>query len=759
MHRGKLDPALLLMSLGLLSAGLLANALDQREVAHWLWISSSLLMAAVIGVEVILSLIRRQIGVDLIALLSITAALQFSQFLVAAVVAVMLASGRTLEYFTSQRAERELKRLIQRAPTFAWQIKGDSLTRVALGELGPGQHIFVHMGDIIPLDGKLIKTGATIDESALTGESIPVEYASGANIRSGAVNVGPPFTLQITNGAKDSTYAGIVRMAEAARRSRAPFVRAADRFALMLIPITLLIAGAGWLWSQDPLRALAVVVVSTPCPLILAVPIAILSGISRCARRGILVKDGTTLEALAKTRIVMLDKTGTLTTGRAAIERIETTGTISRDQLLYWAGSLAQGSPHPVSMAIATAAQQRCPTRLVVPTEIVEHAGAGLAGQVDGHWIKLGSLAFVAAEGDAWSGALLASMEYQGVSASFIAADGQLAGAVLFRDPLRSESALAVRRLKRLGVEKITMLTGDRLQTAQWVAMSAGIDEVLANLQPQDKVSAVQAASAKATTMMVGDGINDAPALAAADIGVAMGAAGASAASEAAGVVLLVDRLDRVAQALAIAQRSCSIARQSMLIGMGLSVLAMLVAAAGYLPPLAGALLQEVIDVGVILNALRALTPSGWRTSQALDSDQLERLGADHLKLVNVLETLNGLSCDFNKLAPEKRSAELQSLIGLIDQQLLPHERDDENRLYPLLHTYLRGEDPLATLSHTHREIFRLISVIKQLSEKLSVAPKTAELDQIHTALIRLDTLVALHVSQESELYSGLDPR
>jgi heavy metal translocating P-type ATPase len=755
MNRGKLDPALLVISLGALAAGLIAAALDVPDIARWSWIATSLLLTMVIGIEMIARLAKRQVGVDLIALLSMVGALYFSEFLVAAVIAVMLASGRTLEHFTAQRAERELKRLIQRAPTCAWQIEGEQLVSTALDQISPGAQILVRMGDVIPLDGTLINSGASIDESALTGEPIPVDYGCGAHIRSGSVNVGAAFALRVTHSASDSTYAGIVKMAENARRSRAPFVRAADRYALILIPVTLIIAGSAWFFSQDPLRALAVLVVSTPCPLILAVPIALLSGISRCARQGILVKDGATLEALANTRIVMLDKTGTLTTGHASINSVETRGDIDRDRLLLLAGSIAQGSRHPVSMAITAAARQSG-AALLMPLALTEQPGAGLSGRIDGQQIRLGSLAFVCADEDAWSKALLARVEYQGVGTSFIAVSGKVAGAILFSDPVRYESAFAVRAIKRAGVKKVTLLTGDRLATAQWAALAAGVDEVLAGLTPQDKVNAVQQACTEAMTMMVGDGINDAPALAAANVGVALGASGASAASEAAGVVLLVDRFDRVAHALHIAQRACAIARQCVFIGMGLSVLAMLVAAAGYLPPLTGAVLQELIDVSVILNALRALGSPGWRPVRGLHNELVQRLDADHLKMARVLETLNRLARDFAHLSPQVARSELRTLVNLLDKQLLPHELDDENRLYPLLLANLRGNDPFAALSHTHREIFRLARVLGHLNAGLLTDPKAPEREEIHTTLIRLDTLLTLHFAQENELYRSL---
>jgi heavy metal translocating P-type ATPase len=758
MGKNGLNPALLAISLGTLTAGIIASLLARQELAHGLWAYGSALVALVIGIEIVSNLARRKLGVDLIALLSICAALSFSEFLVASVVGVMLASGRTLEYFTSQRATRELKRLIQRAPSFAWQVEGGDLKRVPLQSVVPGQLILVRMGDVVPLDGNLEGSGATLDESALTGEPIPVDHRSGDGIRSGVVNAGPPFSLRVTHSAQESTYAGIVKMAVSARQSRAPFVRAADRYALVLIPVTLLIAGAGWAWSADPIRALAVIVVSTPCPLILAVPVAILSGISRCARRGILIKDGATLEALAGTQRVLLDKTGTLTLGHPSVTGVEPKGDIDAKRLLYLAGSLAQGSPHPVSAAIAAYARTDS-MALAMPTQVIEQPGSGLCGEVEGHQVRLGGADFVGSAADNWSLTLMARLDFQGLGSSLVSIDGQLAGAILFADPLRKEAARALRKFKRMGVDKVVMLTGDRLETAELIALSAGVDEVNAGLSPEDKVRMVQRSCVAGVTMMVGDGINDAPALAAADIGVAMGANGASAASESAGVVLLVDRLDRVTEALEVSKRTYRIARQSLLIGVGLSVTAMLIAAAGYLPPLAGAILQEGIDVGVILNALRALGAGRGQGSPGLMQENLERLAADHLKMAHVLRQLGFLARSFSSLPAGQAAGQLTALMTLLDQELLPHEHDDEERVYPGLVGYLKGDDPLITLSHTHREVFRMISVLRHMNKQLTDQPSVVDLTEVQTLLIRLDTLLSLHFSQENELYHALDVR
>jgi heavy metal translocating P-type ATPase len=758
VNRRKLDPALLAVSFGTLAAGGVASSLGEMALAHGLWAAAAALMGLVLAVEVVVALARGQVGVDLMALLSIVGALYFLQFLVGAVIAAMLASGRTLEYFSSQRAERELRRLVDRAPAFAWKMDGDRLARLPVGSIVPSDTIMVRMGDVLPLDGQLLSPTATLDESALTGEPVPVVHTCQDPLRSGCVNAGEGFWLKVTRNASDSTYAGIVRMAENAKRSRAPFIRAADRYALLLIPTTVLLATAAWLWSGDPLRALAVIVVSTPCPLILAAPIALLSGISRCARRGVVVKDGTTLEAMAHTRFILLDKTGTLTTGRVAVHSIESVGQNSRDELLFLAGALARGSSHPVSAAIAQAAEQARQQPGVV-SQRLEAPGAGISGSVDGRNARLGTLAFVGHEGNAWAAALLGRLDYQGLGASFIACDDGLLGAILFTDPLRRDAPAAVRSFRRLGAQSVTMITGDRLSTAQWVGIAAGVDDIQANLGPEQKVETVQRMRAQGVTLMVGDGINDAPALAAADVGIAMGANGAGAASQAAGVVVLLDRLDRIAEALAISQRTWRIARQSIMVGMGLSVAAMLVAAAGYLPPLAGALLQEAIDVGVILNALRALGGAGWQHAKALDAPRLQQLRAEHTQLQQVLDQLASLSRNLRRLTPQAARGELNALCDALEKVLLPHERSDERQVYPLLMAYLRGNDPLAALSHMHREIFRLARLLSRLSNGFMQSPEAAGLDEVHDTLIRLDALVTAHFAQEDELYSSLDQR
>ena len=760
-NNGWQNPALLAFTLIALLGGLLLRWFDNPQLAAQLWFLSAALLTAVLFFEIVARLLSREVGVDLIALLSLSGAMLLNQNLVAAVIALMLASGRTLEYFTSQRAERELKRLIDRAPRFALRLENDKFIQIPVEQVVVGDLLLLRMGEVVPVDGVLVSETATLDEAALTGEPLPITCKAGDKLRSGGVNVGAPLQLRASQTAAASTYAGIVKMAQVASQSRAPFSRMADRYALALIPLTLLIAGAAWLLSGDPVRALAVLVVATPCPLILAVPVAIMSGISRCAHRGILVKDGATLEALAGAQVLFLDKTGTLTSGHAQVQSVESDGRYSKEKLLYLAASLAQASPHPISAAIVEAASKSS-IQLTPPDQVKEQAGAGLSGMVDGHRVTLGAHDYSSLNQStqAWDASVLRRMDYQDSSGSFISVDGALVGAVLFADPLRIESPHALRQLRRAGIRKIVMLTGDRIETAQMIGLSAGVDEVRAGLDPAAKVSAVKQGSREGRTLMVGDGINDAPALAVADVGIALGASGATASSEAAGVVLLVDRLDRVAEALQIARRSRLIAKQGVLVGMGLSLLAMTAAALGFLPPLSGAILQEAIDVAVILNALRALG-AGFNSVSAekLQGERVDLLKHEHEALGHVLEEVHTLATQLPKYTREQAKEKLQHLLVLIETTLLPHEHADEDTLYPMLAKHLKGEDPMSAMSHTHREIFRLVKLLSRMCSDFSVNSEVLSLEEIQLLLVRLDTLLELHFGQENELYHILDMR
>lgn len=740
-----------------LAVGLVLSAFGHGQLAATLWNGSALLAAVLLLVEILARLRRREIGVDLIALLAIVTAVLFGQALVAALVALMLASGRALESYSGSRAEHELRRLIDRAPRMAWRYRDSELEQVPVEHIQAGDRLLVRLGEMVPVDGVVLDNSATLDESALTGEPLPVRREPGDTLRSGALNAGTPFEMRASHPATQSTYAAIVRMVEAARLSRAPFVRLADRYALLLIPVTLALAGIAWLISGDPLRVLAVLVVATPCPLILAVPIAIMSGISRCAHRGILIKDGATLEALARARRLFLDKTGTLTMGHVSVLAVESAGSHSREQLLRLAASLAQSSPHLVAQAIVETAQAHG-LSLERAQEVREQPGAGLCGVVAGHAVMLGGHDYVAAATTAlpWSEGMLRRMAYEVAGGSFIAIDGVMAGAVLFSDRLRLESPRALRLLRQAGIRHIVMLTGDRADAAQAIGMAVGVDEIHAGLSPAGKVAAIGQGRGEGTSLMVGDGINDAPALAAADVGIALGAGGTSASSEAAGVVLLVDRLDRVAEALRIARRSRAIAVQGVLVGMGLSLLAMLLAVAGYLPALAGAVVQEAIDLAVIGNALRALG-AGWRerATPRLAGDWIDSLREEHAALLPLLERLRTAAEGLDDAPPAQAREELAGLIEALKSQLVPHEQADEDSLYPQLSRRLPGEDPLAALSHTHREIFRLVHLLEQMN----AAPAGSSLEEIQRLLLRLDTLLSLHFAQEDELYHSLDSR
>jgi heavy metal translocating P-type ATPase len=463
----------------------------------------------------------------------------------------------------------------------------------------------VRQGEVVPVDGTVASGFAVLDQSALTGESAPVERQPGDAVLSGSTNTGAVFDLKATAPAAESTFAGIIRLVEAAQQSKAPMVRLADRYALWFLAVTVAVTGGAWLASGDPIRALAVLVVATPCPLILAVPVAIIAGVSRSAKRGVLVKGGGVLERLARIRRIVIDKTGTLTEGRAGLLAVQPSGRFSSDELLRLAATLDLASSHVLAEALVAAARGRG-LALGKPMDVKEDPGAGIEGTVEDRHVIIGAPGYLRARLGCGNAAVPA-VTIPGAVTVAVAVDGAMAGALIFSDQIRAEVPHTLQRLRSAGVARIVLASGDSEQVARRVGSRLDVDESQGALTPQDKVAIVLRERSGGPVMMVGDGVNDAPALAAADVGVALGARGAVASSEVADVVLLVDRIDRLADAIEIAQRSRRIAIECAVAGIALSLVAMAVAALGFLPPVQGALLQEAIDVGVISNALRAL--------------------------------------------------------------------------------------------------------------------------------------------------------
>ena len=572
--------------------------------AIWTAVTVPVLLALI--AEIVTSLRRGDLGLDIVAALSMTGALAVGESLAAAIVALMYAGGQYLESYAERAARREMTALLSRVPRTAVRHHDGRLEEVALELIVPGDRLLVRRGDVVPVDGSVAEGLAVLDQSALTGESLPVQLKSGEAVLSGSTNVGDAFDLTATYPAAQSTYAGVIRLVEAAQRSRAPMSRLADRYAIIFLVVTVALAAAAWLITGDPVRAVAVLVVATPCPLILAVPVAIVAGLSRAAKLGILIKGGKAIEMLAQIRSLVLDKTGTLTHGQAQIASIRAAEGMAADEVLRIAASLDQASKHIVAQTIVVEARGRG-LSLAIPTDVVETPGEGIAGRVEGRQVLVGGLHYVTGIIGASAAALLPHERTPGALAAAVAVDGRLAGVLILSDRLRAGTEQLLTSLRALGIERIVLATGDRREVAQAVAKGLSIDLVRSELSPDAKVIAVLSERKAGPVMMIGDGVNDAPALAAADIGLAMGAKGAAASAEAADVVLLVDQLDRVLPAIRIARRSRFIALQSVIAGMGLSFIAMIAAAFGYLPPVEGALLQEAIDVAVIFNALRAL--------------------------------------------------------------------------------------------------------------------------------------------------------
>ena len=752
-------PLLFILTTAGLAAGGGAWLAGDRQAAGVVWLAVAACGLAYACWVAAASIARGRLSVDLIALLALAGAIAVGELLAAAVISVMLASGRALEAWADYRARRDLSDLLARAPRTGRRYRDGSLEIVPLDRIGAGDLLLVAAGDVVPVDGTLAAGVAVLDESALTGEALPVEHVRGDTLRSGTVNAAGPFDLRATTNAADSTYAGIVRLVSEAENAQAPFVRLADRYALWFLPLTLAVAGAAWALGGAA-RAVAVLVVATPCPLILAAPVALFSGLSAAARRGIVVKNGGVLERLARCTTVLLDKTGTLTAGQPAVTAVVPAGALLPEEILGLAASLDQASGHVLAAAVVRAAAERgC--ALDPPADVTERAGQGIAGTVAGRRVRLGRADWAGVQGSPpWVRAVRRRAWLDGALTVFVGVDGAPAGALLLEDRIRPDARRTIRALRDGGIRRIVLATGDRAEAASAVGALTGVDEVLAELTPAGKLDAVRREQRRAAVIMTGDGINDAPALALADVGVAMGARGSTASSEAADAVLTVDHLGRLGEAVALARRTRRIALESVLAGMGMSLAAMGVAAAGFLPAVGGALLQEAIDVAVILNALRALRPvAAARPLTAADAALTRRFKAEHQVIRADIEELriaaDALTTD--PLVALAAMARARRVHTLLTDEIWPHESAEEADLYPALNRLLGGADPTAPMSRAHAEIAHQIARLGRLLADIGDrTPDEADVADLRGALYGLHAILRLHTAQEDEAYLSL---
>jgi heavy metal translocating P-type ATPase len=599
-------PALVL--LGLAGGALARFGFDEPEIARWIWLAALIIGGAPLVAQTVRGMLRGNFASDVVATLSIVTALAMGEYFAGLIIVLMQSGGEALERFSLRRASSALEQLLARAPRRAQRRSGDELVEVEVEEVKVGDLLVIRPGDLVPVDGTLLSERAAIDESALTGEPLTREKRAGDRLLSGGVNRGHAAEMRATAVAAASQYAKMVELVRRAQEERPPLQRLADRYAVWFTPLTLLMCALGWLITGEPRTILAVLVVATPCPLILAVPVAVISRINRAARAGIIVKGGAALEQIGRARAVVFDKTGTLTYGTPVVTGVVPFGDTTADELLRAAGGAEQLSAHPVGVALAEAAKRRVGA-LPLPEQFREEPGRGVEAVVGGRRVLVGSRSFLA---ERVAGLEIPQADGRAGLAAYVAIDGRLAGELRLDDQLRPGVPEMLRRLARLGVRQTAIFTGDHAANARAIGARAGIARVEADLLPEDKVRLVAALSEQyAPVVMVGDGINDAPALATATVGVAMGAKGTGISAEAADIVLLEDDVTKVGEAVAIGRRMLRIARQSIYVGLGLSFACMVAASMGKIPPAAGALLQEAIDVAVILNALRALGDGG----------------------------------------------------------------------------------------------------------------------------------------------------
>lgn len=587
------------------------------------------LLGAPVVFRTLKGMLRGEFAADVVAMLAIVTAVVLREPFAGLVIVLMQTGGEMLDAYAEGRASEAVRELEAAAPRIAHRLRGaDAAAGVddlAADQVAIGDRVLVRPGEMVPCDGDVVEGTSSLDTSRITGEPLPERVGPGAHVRSGVVNTSSPIVVRVSARASESLYARIVELVRTAQGEKSPIQRMADRWAIWFTPITLVACAIAWFASGDASRVLAVLVVATPCPLLLATPVAVIGGINRAARRQVIVRNGTALELLARVDTVVFDKTGTLTHGRPAVTDTEGFAGADADELVRFAAAVEMGSGHLLARSVMDEAHAR---ELAVPpaSGIVEHAGLGVTGTVEGRRVTVGNRALVAAEHPAAQTALDAhAPTASGGLRAYVAvqgADGRvITGVITFGDRLREDLMPFITRLHALGLTRTVLLSGDHAANVAPVAMALGITEAHGDLLPDDKVRAVKTLEASGRrVLMVGDGTNDAPALSAATVGVALAAHGGGISAEAAGVVLLADDVTRVEDAVMIGQRAVMIARQSIVWGLALSGTAMVIAAFGYIPPTVGAIIQEAIDVAVILNALRAASgprvPSGTAHGQ-----------------------------------------------------------------------------------------------------------------------------------------------
>ena len=614
---------------GLLFGIIFHYGFNNSELGHWIWFVVLVIGGLPIIFDTIKGLAHRRFVSDIVATLAIITAIVTNEAFPGVIIVIMQSGGKALEDYAFRKATNSLDELMARSPKIAHKkINDQSVEDIDVKDIRIGDHLIIRPGDLIPVDGVIISGYAQIDESSVTGEPMSKIRRDGDEVFSGTINIGNAFEIKAKRISEESQYSKIVKLVKKAREDKAPIQRIADKYALLFTPITLAICGLGWILTQNPHTILAVLVVATPCPLIFATPVAIISGINKASKQSIIVKSGAAIEQIDRAKVVVFDKTGTITYGVPIVEEVLLCNNIginngnknlqfNADDILFKAASIEQMSSHPSAQAITNAGRKKF-HNLPLAENFCEIAGLGVKGYINGEHVMVGSPSFIQSQFNMneannlsnWNNDLLktiSDLQNNGKMVILVSIGGTNAGIIILSDKIRDGVVTMIRDLKKSGIKKTIMLTGDSLINAESIAKQVIVDEFKYDLLPEDKVNEVKKINEKYNSViMVGDGINDAPALTTATVGIAMGAKGTAISAEAADVVLLVDDVTKVSNIIQISKRTINIVKESILIGMGLSFILMVIASFGLIPPSIGALLQEALDIGVILNALRA---------------------------------------------------------------------------------------------------------------------------------------------------------